>query len=61
MTKFGKQRSGVLCGFEGRECLIGSGPPDAHCVSIFGHVSSGTHGADGFAHDKSLEETMSSV
>jgi len=48
MTKFGKQRSGVLFGYEGRECLIGSGPPDAHCVYVFGGVSSGTPvGADG--------------
>jgi hypothetical protein len=47
-TKFGKQRSGVVSNYEGRECLIGSGPPDAHCVYVFGGVSSGTPvGADG--------------
>jgi hypothetical protein len=48
VTKFGKQRSGVLCGYEGTEYLIGSGPLDAHCVYVFGGVSSGTPvGADG--------------
>jgi hypothetical protein len=48
VTKFGKQRSGVVSGYEGRECLIGSGPPDAHCVYVFGGLSSGTPvGADG--------------
>ncbi len=48
MTKFDKQRFGVLCGYEGKECLIDSGPLDAHYVSIFGGVSSGTPvGANG--------------
>jgi hypothetical protein len=32
MTKFGKQRFGVLCGYEGKKCLIGLGPSDVHCV-----------------------------
>jgi hypothetical protein len=48
MTKFCKQRSGVLCGYEGRKCLTGSRPSNAHCVSIFGGVSYGTPiGVDG--------------
>ncbi len=42
MTKFGKQRFGVLCGYKGKECLIDSGPLDAPLdVADFGGVSSG--------------------
>jgi hypothetical protein len=48
MTKFGKQRFGVLCGYEGKECLIGLRPLDLHCVSIFGGISCGIPiGVDG--------------
>lgn len=48
MTKFGKQRSRVSCGYEGRKCLTCSRPSYAHCVSIFCGVSYGIPiGVDG--------------
>jgi hypothetical protein len=40
VTKFGKQISMGLGGNKGRECLIISRPSNAHCVFVFGGVSS---------------------
>ncbi len=39
MTKFGKQICVGLNGDKGRERLIILGPPNAHCVFVFGGVS----------------------
>jgi hypothetical protein len=53
-TKFGKQISMGLSGDKGRECLIILGPSNAHCVFVFGGVSSVGLVGQWFVHVKFL-------